>query len=254
GVLAAGITVLTVKLLRPRLGHVLKNRAKISSGFAMRKHPVTGEYKMHAAVDIAIPTGTPIQSPASGVVTETYNGSDTRGKGLRINHGAYDTLYYHCSAVNVTKGEKVRRGQLIALSGNTGMSTGAHLHYAVYDNRLKQWIDPARFSLFKNNSLASLEGFNSYQQKWYETNAPTGRALGYPECCIREFGNDAPEILKTRKPTEADKMRYQAGCINGVFTGFIPCKKHAEQILAGQISLQSLIKNRRHDLPQFPKA
>jgi hypothetical protein len=69
------------------------------------------------------------------------------------------------------------------------------------------------------------------QQEWYEINAPFGKDLGYPDCCIKEFCDQPPEYFKGIKPSQDDINRYNAGCINGVFTGFIPCASHAKQIL-----------------------
>lgn len=93
-------------------------------------------------------------------------------------------------------------------------------------------------------------------EEWYQENLPSGQILGYPECCIREFGNQPPELLKRTKPTKDDKRRYKAGCINGEFTGFIPCLEHAKQIAQGKITLQSLIDYGKRDvfLPNFPNA
>lgn len=91
-----------------------------------------------------------------------------------------------------------------------------------------------------------------YIKKWTETNKPFGLELGYPECCVHEFCQDAPEILKTRKPNKTDKRRYKAGCINGEFTGFIPCAEHAKLITMGKIKLESLVVNRNPEFPPFP--
>lgn len=90
------------------------------------------------------------------------------------------------------------------------------------------------------------------QTKWFETNAPSGRLFGYPECCIRAFGNDPPEVMQRTMPTKEHLQRYAAACINGKFTGFIPCYEHAKQILSGKITLESLINNRLDSLPPFP--
>jgi hypothetical protein len=91
------------------------------------------------------------------------------------------------------------------------------------------------------------------QEKWFKINEPTGKALGYPDCCIKAFGDNAPELM-TGKPPKEVIQRYNAGCINGVFTGFIPCIEHAKQIIHGKIKLTELIKNRKEDLPPFPFA
>ena len=93
------------------------------------------------------------------------------------------------------------------------------------------------------------------QKEWFDINSPLGKDLGYPECCIKEFCDQPPALLKRmKKPTKDDKRRYKAGCINGVFTGFVPCAFHAKEITMGRISLLSLIKDRDNMFPPFPNA
>lgn len=91
------------------------------------------------------------------------------------------------------------------------------------------------------------------KEAWYQENLPTGQALGYPECCIRAFGDNPPQLMRG-KPTKDEKRRYKAGCINGVFTGFIPCAEHAKKIIQKEITLESLIdKDKRlSTFPRFP--
>lgn len=98
-----------------------------------------------------------------------------------------------------------------------------------------------------------MKSLKQQQDEWYEINAPFGRDLGYPECCIKEFCAQPPALLKKMKsPTKIDVRRYKAGCINGKFTGFVPCAFHAKQITEEKITLESLIKNRNVDFPRFP--
>jgi hypothetical protein len=99
-----------------------------------------------------------------------------------------------------------------------------------------------------------MENLKQLQDEWYQQNAPLGKMLGYPECCIREFCAQPPQLLRRSKPTEDDKLRYKAGCVNGEFTGFIPCINHARQILNREITLESLIKNRYPKFLPFPYA
>lgn len=87
---------------------------------------------------------------------------------------------------------------------------------------------------------------------WREENTPLGIDLGYPRCCISDFCSQPPELLNRVGATKPDIMRYEAGCIEGEFTGFIPCYKHAKQIEAGEIELISLIKGRSQFFPPFP--
>ena len=105
-------------------------RYRISSSFnPNRKHPVTGRISPHNGTDFATPTGTPIYSTGDGKVILTRN-HPYAGKYIVIQHGSsYKTRYLHLSRILVKKGQAISRGQKIALSGNTGRSTGPHLHY-----------------------------------------------------------------------------------------------------------------------------
>lgn len=92
-------------------------------------------------------------------------------------------------------------------------------------------------------------------KKWTEENKPLGEMLGYPNCCIKEFCNQPPIVLEGNiLPTDEDQMRYDSACIDGDFTGFIPCFNHAKQIKDGKIKLSSLIKNRDIHFAKFPFA
>jgi len=109
-----------------------------SSAFGERKDPFTGKKEFHPGLDICVPEGSDVIAPAAGIVTAVrhsfvpYKGY---GKYVIIDHGyGYKTLYGHLSKIRVIKGQKVKRGQVIALSGNTGKSTSAHLHYEVMVN------------------------------------------------------------------------------------------------------------------------
>jgi murein DD-endopeptidase MepM/ murein hydrolase activator NlpD len=98
----------------------------------MRYHPILKRRRMHHGLDFLSNTGEEVFSPGSGIVT--YVGrKGGYGKIIRINHGfGYETLYAHLSKYKVKKGQRVKRGELIALSGNSGsLSTGPHLHYEV---------------------------------------------------------------------------------------------------------------------------
>ncbi len=102
-----------------------------TSGFGVRSDPFRHSAAMHAGVDLAGPLGTPIYATADGVVS--YSGW-MRGYGnlIEIAHGkAIETRYGHLSKLLVKNNSRVKRGQLIALMGSTGRSTGSHLHYEV---------------------------------------------------------------------------------------------------------------------------
>ncbi|WP_411572398.1 peptidoglycan DD-metalloendopeptidase family protein [Vibrio sp. TH_r3] len=106
------------------------SRYRISSSFnPNRKHPVTGRISPHNGTDFATPIGTPVYSTGDGKVILTRN-HPYAGKYIVIQHGnSYKTRYLHLSKILVKKGQSISRGQRIALSGNTGRSTGPHLHY-----------------------------------------------------------------------------------------------------------------------------
>jgi len=112
----------------------------------MKNPPVTSKYgirwgKLHAGTDIGIPTGTPLYAVADGVVSKTVtNQSHSKkswGNYVKINHGTEDTLYGHMSTVTVKQGENIKQGQLIGYSGNTGISTGPHLHFELYRDGIR---------------------------------------------------------------------------------------------------------------------
>lgn len=103
----------------------------LTSSFGWRRNPVTGRHAMHEGLDFAAPRGTPIYAASAGLVTYArYHGS--YGRMVEIAHGnGLSTRYAHASALKVKEGDLVDRGQLIALVGSTGRSTGSHLHYEV---------------------------------------------------------------------------------------------------------------------------
>ena len=108
--------------------------AKITSKFGYRTDPKTGKpNEFHNGIDLAVPSGTPIKSPMNGTI-EAVNAGGAGGNELIIKHSnGYKTGYAHLTKVMVKKGDKVVQGQIIALSGNTGKSTGPHLHLTLTD-------------------------------------------------------------------------------------------------------------------------
>lgn len=117
----------------------------IISPFGYRRDPLTGEVRMHEGIDIAGPEGTVIVASADGVATFVgYRGNF--GLCLEIDHGyGIKTRYAHCSMIKVNEGQAVRRGQIVALVGQTGRTTGPHLHYEVVVN--EQPVDPMSYIL-----------------------------------------------------------------------------------------------------------
>jgi murein DD-endopeptidase MepM/ murein hydrolase activator NlpD len=105
--------------------------ATYTSGFGVRSDPFRGSAAMHAGIDLAAPQGTAIYATADGIVARAeYSGG--YGNLVEIDHGkGLQTRFGHLSRIVVHAGDRVQRGQLIALMGSTGRSTGSHLHYEV---------------------------------------------------------------------------------------------------------------------------
>lgn len=128
----------------------LKENWQISSSFGYRIHPITYKKKMHKGLDIASKEGTFVFATANGIVKESLL-KKGYGELITIEHpNNYQTKYAHLYIRFVEKGEKVKRGDTIALVGTTGHSTGYHLHYEVIHNNTQK--DPAPF-LFLQYSL-----------------------------------------------------------------------------------------------------
>jgi murein DD-endopeptidase MepM/ murein hydrolase activator NlpD len=103
-----------------------------TSGYGVRSDPFKGRAAMHAGIDLAGPIGTPIYATADGIVGRSEWNSGGYGNLVEIDHGrGIQTRYGHLSKSLVAAGQKVKRGDMIALMGSTGRSTGSHLHYEV---------------------------------------------------------------------------------------------------------------------------
>lgn len=106
----------------------------ITCPYGMRKHPITGVRKLHTGIDLRASTGTKVYAANSGTVT-TSGYSSAWGNYIIISHGGgLTTLYAHLSRRSVSKGNKVKRGDIIGYTGNTGYSTGPHLHFEIDKN------------------------------------------------------------------------------------------------------------------------
>jgi murein DD-endopeptidase MepM/ murein hydrolase activator NlpD len=110
--------------------------ARLTSSFGMRNDPFDGVRRFHAAIDLAAPIGTPVKSAMDGeIIHRGYTA--VLGNFLVIRHSSqFQTLYAHLDTISVRNGEKVRQGAQIGTVGNTGRSTGPHLHFMVYRNGL----------------------------------------------------------------------------------------------------------------------
>lgn len=125
-------------------GKPVAGEAKVSSEFGLRSNPFGGSrYEVHEGIDFAGPVGQPILATADGtIVTADYERS--YGNHVKIDHGyQYETLYAHLSRMTVQLGDRVQRGDVIGYLGNTGRSSGPHLHYGIYRNG--QALNPRYF-------------------------------------------------------------------------------------------------------------
>lgn len=143
--------------------------ARLSSNFGMRKHPISGYNKMHKGVDFAAPTGTPIYAGGNGVI-EFAGKNGGYGNYIRIRHNnEYKTAYAHLSRFKkgISKGVRVNQGEVIGYVGNTGNSTGPHLHYEIlFQNKQ---INPLKLNLPSGKILEGeeLERFTKEYKKIY---------------------------------------------------------------------------------------
>ena len=121
-----------------------KSKYSLSSGFGWRFHPIYHTEKMHTGVDLVMDEGTPIYATGDGVVCVVKSEATGYGRQIVIDHGfGYKSRYAHMLELHLPVGVPVKRGQRIGLSGNSGSSTGAHLHYEVlYRNA---HVNPANY-------------------------------------------------------------------------------------------------------------
>ena len=107
----------------------------LASGYGRRIHPIYKVKKMHTGIDFSAAIGTPIYATADGVIDRVNVSFSGYGKTVEIDHGfGYRTRYAHMHGFAVSKGQKIKRGELIGYVGNTGLSTAPHLHYEVFIN------------------------------------------------------------------------------------------------------------------------
>lgn len=125
---------------------IMPTKGWLSSAFAAeRVHPILHLARPHEGIDVSAPMGAEIEAPAAGVVADV-RWEEGYGNLLTIDHGfGLVTRYAHCSKILVARGQRVKRGQKIALVGSTGLSTGPHVHYEVWVNG--KAVDPKKFVL-----------------------------------------------------------------------------------------------------------
>jgi murein DD-endopeptidase MepM/ murein hydrolase activator NlpD len=124
---------------------IIPTAGSFSCGFGMRIDPFTGIKQPHLGVDLAADIGTPVYATADGVVSSVERDRGL-GRVVKINHlSGYLTVYGHLSQIKVKNGQYVKRGEMIGTVGNTGLTTGPHLHYEVHYQGRPQ--NPVRYFL-----------------------------------------------------------------------------------------------------------
>lgn len=147
-----------------------KDLKRLSSGFGYRLDPILKVRRPHNGIDFSLEKGSPVYATGDGVISLVRSSFSGYGKQIEVDHGfGYTTKYAHLSEFVVKKGQKVKRGELIAYSGNTGKSTAPHLHYEVHiDNKpvnpvhyfykdlnSEEYEDVLRLASIENQALGS---------------------------------------------------------------------------------------------------
>lgn len=121
-----------------------KELTLLTASYGMRIHPFYKSLVSHQGVDYTVPVGSRVFATADGTIKEVKTRKTTSGRTIVINHGSgYETQYSHLSRIDVKKGQKVRRGDIIGLTGNSGLSLAPHLHYEVRFNGMR--VDPIHY-------------------------------------------------------------------------------------------------------------
>ena len=124
----------------------VKGKPVISSPYGERIHPITGKKTLHEGIDYAVPVGTSVYTPADGRVVRLWMDTDGCGYGIKIKHGdGNSSVYCHLSKILVKEDENISAGCEIGLSGNSGRSTGPHLHYGLKDKQDRP-IDASKYT------------------------------------------------------------------------------------------------------------
>ena len=129
----------------PAIQPIINNQLTLlTASYGMRMHPFYKTLQSHQGVDYAIPEGSSVFATADGVVDRVSLRNSTSGQTISIKHGnGYETLYCHLSKARVRRGQRVKRGDIIALSGDTGLSLAPHLHYEIRYNGMR--VDPIHY-------------------------------------------------------------------------------------------------------------
>ncbi|WP_255551736.1 M23 family metallopeptidase [Erythrobacter crassostreae] len=177
-----------------RNGLVAPVPGPISSRYGMRRHPILGYRRMHSGLDFRARRGTPIVAVTDGTVASAGRAGGC-GNAVKLNHGGnLSTRYCHMSRMAVSRGQQVRRGQVIGYVGSTGLSTGPHLHYEMY--RGGRSINPASVKFVTRAQLSGTELAEFKQQLNRLKEIEVGAALTDLEALPTELEEPTREIEK----------------------------------------------------------
>ncbi len=209
---------------------------RVSSNFNPRRlNPVTGRVAPHRGVDFAMPQGTPVLAVGDGEVVMAKR-SGAAGYYVAIRHGrTYTTRYMHLRKLLVKPGQKVKRGDRIALSGNTGRSTGPHLHYEVWINQ--QAVNPLTAKLPRTEGLTGKDR-KDYLGAGERGDAAAALRLSSPDLKSRRQYAPAFFFVRGRQP------RYTIRIYFCVTRPSEPAWKPKKTILSTFLSLKNLFATR----------
>ena len=182
----------------------------ITSYFGPRNDPTnTSVTENHGAIDISVPTGANVYATEAGTVITARYGSETAGNYVEIDHGnGYISRYLHNSELKVKVGDKVTKGQVIALAGSTGKSTGPHCHFEIRYNGVR--VDPLNFK-YDNGMGNGMGGFGSNPDELSTTNKYYAKVATWTEIYDKLESND-PEVETYEKITynmTTTRINYQ---------------------------------------------
>lgn len=173
--------------------------ASITSYFGPRTAPTAGASSYHQGIDIGVGIGTEVYATEAGtVVNSEYK--DLNGNWIKIDHGnGFESLYLHNSQLLVSVGDVVAKGQVIALSGNTGVGTGPHLHFAIKLNG--NYIDPLLYK-YDNGKGNGTGGFGTAVDVDQSTSGSTGSASYYAKVAT---WSEVTEVIESNDPEQETK-------------------------------------------------
>ena len=215
--------------------HFPMKSKSLSSAFGMRFHPKHKTMMMHNGVDIGAPIGSPVFAAKSGTVKyATQVGG--YGNAIQLDHGnGVTTLYGHLDKYGVKAGQKVQGGQKIAESGNTGVSSGPHLHFEIAKNGVRD--NPVKHLKFTGKTVMGKDGYSR---------APTKGELGYGgssmvKGLVSDFGQVASQhaAAKESKYTPPS-MPFVPPQLNSVFSGGATIETTSAQVQSPRLLSPSI--------------